>query len=108
PKQKIQTFYKWGDNEQLSEFIVHDRDEPIYNTRKFSDPQNACLRPVITDKIIYKYSDNQFEPIKKETYSYEFMQKEEVWDMPIYMHTTVVYARYGPNGINSTDYYNTA
>jgi len=104
PRQKTQTTYSWGDNEQLSDFIVHDYEEPIYYPRKFSDPQNACLKPVITSRTTYKYSNNQFDPLRKETYEYSYQDKDEAWEMPTYLHTNVVYARNGP----STDHYNLA
>ncbi|OQP67841.1 hypothetical protein A4R26_32585 [Niastella populi] len=104
PKQKTQSLYSWGDNAQLIDFIVHDQNEPIYYPRKFSDPQNACLKPVMTGKTTYKYSNNQFEPVRKETYGYGFLEKDEAWDMPVYAHTSVAWARSGSDG---GDHYNT-
>ena len=108
PRQKTCTYYSWGDDAQLSGYNVTDNDEIIHHPRKFSDPQNACLTPVMTSKVIYKYANDQFEQVRKETYEYDYMEKDEAWDMPTYAHTSVVYARLGSNGFTETDYYNTA
>ncbi|MBS1511069.1 MAG: RHS repeat protein [Bacteroidetes bacterium] len=106
-RQKTQTVYNWGDDEQLNDFIVHDYDNPIFYPRKYSDPQNACLRPVMTSKTIFKYSSGNFEPTRKETYNYGSLDKDEAWDMPTYLHTNVVWARQAP-GTTIVDNFNAA
>jgi hypothetical protein len=105
PRQKTRTIYSWGDNEQVSDFIVHDYDPPIFYPRKFSNPENAYLKPVMVSKTSYKYSNNQFDPVRKETYEYSPQEKDEAWDMPTYLHTNVVYARHASS---ATDHYNLA
>ncbi|RXK82760.1 DUF5977 domain-containing protein [Filimonas effusa] len=106
---KTASSYSWGDNPQLSDFIVRDRDEPITYPRKFSDPQNECYKPVMTGKSLYKYANNQYELVKRESYVYDYLLKEEAWDMPTYAHTSVVYTRQEPNTDLDLDaYYNTA
>src|SRR6185503_6506940 len=62
PRQKTQTRYSWGNNEQVTTFNVTDRDEVMYNRTKFYNPENAWLTPVMTGKTFYKYDNGQFTP----------------------------------------------
>ena len=97
PRQKTTTFYSWGDDAQIADFVIHDNDEPITYPRKYSDPQNECYKPVMSGKAFYNYEGNQFKLLRNEAYGYEYLLKEEAWDMPTYAHTSVVYARINPN-----------
>lgn len=94
PQHKTQSRYSWENNEQISEFVVTDytSDHLIY-PRKFSNPENAWLKPVLTNKSFYKYLDNQFDLVRKEDYEYFRYEREEAWDMPTYLHTNVIYLR---------------
>jgi len=108
PQQKTKSYYSWGDDEEVSSFIVHDYDQPIYHPRKFSDPKNSWLKPVLNNKIFYKYSNGQFDPVKNEHYDYEAVEKDNAWDMPTYNHTNLIYLIQYGNGVNGTDWYNTS
>lgn len=106
-KQKTQNRYSWGDNEAVNDFNVTDHDEQIQYNRKYSDPQNAWLTPVLTQKVYYKYSNGQFDSIQKESYEYVQEEKDEAWDMPTYLHTNIIYSRTNGTGqINPVTQYN--
>lgn len=104
-RHKTTTSYSWGDDPKTSDFIIHDRDETITYPRKFSDPQNECYKPVMAGKAIYKYENDQYQLVKRESYGYEYLLKEEAWDMPTYAHTSVVYTRYETNAELDLDAY---
>ncbi|OQP46231.1 hypothetical protein A4H97_31200 [Niastella yeongjuensis] len=93
PKQKTTNSYSWNDDEQISSFIVNDREEPIYNHRMYVNPENAWITAVLANKSIYKYKDNQFSIIRNEAYNYDYIGNDQAWDMPTYIHTNVVYSR---------------
>ncbi|OQP66426.1 hypothetical protein A3860_13115 [Niastella vici] len=98
PRQKMQTLYSWGDDVDVTTFNITDRDEVLYFPRKFSNPENAWLTPVMTGKTFYKYDNGQFAPIKTETYTYSALEKDHAWDLPTYLHTSIGY------GITGTGY----
>jgi len=105
-RQKTMSTYSWGDNGQISDFIVHDYDENITYPRKFANPQNACLTPVMTSKTYYKYVGDHFEPAKKESFGYGFEEKDVAWDMPTYLHTNIIFDRHlGNHGTGDVDKY---
>ena len=94
PQQKTQTRYSWSEAvDKVSDFTVVDHDYPIVYTRKFVDPQYVWLRPVMTDKTVFRYTNGQFDTARSERYEYDSTQKDEAWDMPTYLHTNVVYTR---------------
>lgn len=108
PQQKTQTHYSWDNNEQVSDFIIHDNGDLSYHyPRKFSDPQNAWKTPVMTGKTLYTYSNSQFTPVKSESYTYNAELRDEAWDMPTYQHTQIVFAETGVNDV-AQQTYNTA
>jgi YD repeat-containing protein len=92
PRQKTQTRYSWGDNAQITPFNVTDQEMSIHYPRKFSNPENAWRTPVMTGKTFYKYENGQYAPIKTETYTYSTDEKDHAWDLPTYLHTSIVYA----------------
>jgi YD repeat-containing protein len=92
PKYKTQTRYSWGDDVELTTFNITDRDEQIHYPRKFSNPEYAWQKPVMTGKTFYKYDKGQFAPIRNETYNYSQWQREEAWDLPTYLHTNANFA----------------
>lgn len=95
PLQKVQSRYTWGNEEAAINFIVNDREEVIHDFRKFSDPQNVWKSPVLSYKLFYKHTNNEFDLIKKESYYYSGWMGQEARDMPTYVHTGVAYFRPG-------------
>jgi hypothetical protein len=95
PRQKTQTRYSWGDDADVTTFNVTDQEYPISYYRKFSNPENAWRTPVMTGKSYYKYENGQYTPIKTETYTYSSEKKDSAWDLPTYLHTSIVYAIVG-------------